>query len=170
MSNKVNGTWRASADVSLVTDDYGITGTILSMPVNLADGHSLAVDACDALFHDQADIADAASVEIDLLTELDPKGVALALATVHMIFIRNLTPVGATAASIIVGGAGANAWSACFGDPSDTIIIPPAMSLVLPIPCVAGLVVDGTHKKLKLLHNGVGTAVVTYEIIVIGKR
>lgn len=166
MTKALEGNLRVAIDVAS-EDTYGIDGQKATQSPNLAT--TMDLDAtCDVLFHEEGTLADDASTEIDFLAEVDPYGDAINLDEVHGIYIKNTTAAGG--ANLIIGASAANAWSAIFGDPSDTIILGPGLAILLPM--VAGSTeadVDATHKMLKILHDGTGSADATYEVAVVGK-
>lgn len=167
MTRLVEGSLRISVDVKFL-ESVGISGNVLIQNLALGKTHSLVAESCDELFHDDGSLADAASVEIDLLTALNIKGDAMDLESVMAIVVVNTTAVAEDAASLLVGGAASNAWSAFFADPTDKLKLPPNTGIILP--CPQGLDVDGTHKILKLAHDGTGVAACTYQVVVIGKQ
>jgi hypothetical protein len=166
MSFTVNGSFKSGCDLRW-EGEYGIDDSKVENLLNAVKASALTLDECDKLFHADGTIADAANVSFDLLTILGPDGVAINLAEMRGLLIVNTTTPGATAANLIFSGGAANPWTGCFGDPSDTLIIPPGTGVSIPIP-VASRTVDGTHKTIKLTHDGTGAADATYQIALAG--
>jgi len=162
MAQEVDGTLRVTISFD-GEKDYGITDQKAKAGVSLSKTHTLS--GADELYHKSGSLADDANIELDLLTILNAYGAAINLQKVMGVYIANTVAAGG--ASLLIGGAAANAWSAVFADPTDKIKLPPNSAIILP--CVAGLTVDGTHKVLKLTHDGTGTADLTYEIVVVGE-
>jgi len=151
-----------------IAKDYGITDNKVTQTLGVIDTTDFGVGVTDMLNHKSGTIADAASEDIDLQTVLDPFGVAINLTKIMVLVIRNTTPYLVTAGSIIFSKSAANGWEAPFSADA-TYTIPPASHLCLVCKNV-GWTVDGTHKSIKLLHDGVGTADVTYEIVILGLK
>jgi hypothetical protein len=89
--------------------------------------------------------------------------------TTAFIAVRHLLIVNDSAdreASLIVGAAGTNEWSAPFGADGDTVKIPAGGYLMLGSPN-DGFNVDDSNKNLKLASSG---GDVTYSIAILGVR
>lgn len=70
--------------------------------------------------------------------------------------------------AVVVGGAASNGFSTPFGDPTDTLKVPPGGAMALIAPDAAAFAVTaGTGDLLKIANGGSGTSV-TYKIILIG--
>jgi len=162
----VEGTMRVQIDIA-ASKAYGARDIESGFNFNLSKTHQLVAASCDALFHVDGSLADAANTEIDLQTVVGPDGVAINLTKIMALFIANTTVAGATKGKLIVGGAGANAWEGIFGAAGDKLLVQPNTSICFPFP--EGLTVDGTHKMLKLEHDGTGTEALTYEVAVVGE-
>lgn len=159
----VEGTLRSAIDFA-ESAAYGITDELVKAGLAIQTGHELP-STCDELYHTDGTLADEATADFDLLTILNAFGGAIDLAEVMGVYVENSVAAGGS--GLLVGAAAANAWDAYFGGAAHQLRIPPATGIILP--CVAGLTVDATHKVLRLTHDHVVGADITYKLAIVGK-
>ena len=156
---------------SVATEDYGITEdsvlkdtVTISEPQNFTFGQ--AADQVDLIYHAKVTLAASANSEIDLQSILDAFGNSISFAKVKYLFIQHTGDAGDDS-GIIVGGAASNAFSAFFGDPTDTMLLEADGEFTINAPG-AGYTVDATHKELKLEHDGAGSESVIVNVLILG--
>lgn len=125
------------------------------------------LDQADLLWHDRRTLAGGASEELDLTGGLTASvsGAALTFARVKGIVLKNRSL--ATDATLSVGGAASQAFSACFGAGDDVLKIGPDGLVVLWNPSAAGYAVtDGSSDRLKFAAAGAGS--LEYDVLIFG--
>lgn len=124
-------------------------------------------DQADRLWSDTRTLGASATETLDLAGVLaDALGQTVTLADVAGLVVK--AAVGNTN-PVVVGGAGANPWSAPFADPTDKVKVPRGGLFAWLAPKDGGgPVVGGTGDQL-LIANGGGGSSVTYEIILLGR-
>lgn len=142
-------------DLTTVSDR--ISNKTISKPFTNGTGANKA----QHVFSDVRSILTTASEEIDLRALVNGFG-TLTSAKVKAILINPITV--ASGYRLLVGGAAANAFSACFADPSDIIRVDSGSPMLLT-SLVDGWTVDATHKMLKIENPSGGTF--EYEILVL---
>ena len=115
------------------------------------------------IYHGSPTIADGASTTIDLTALTNSLGVACACFDKLKILMLRLVDNG-EGSGLILGNAAANAVD-IFGADVHTALIPPGGVFIMTWP--DGLDVT-TETDLMLTHDGVGTAAIEVEIIVVG--
>ena len=148
-----------------------------SAPLNRTDKVTMADGSgsgqADLMYTVSDTLASGANTTIDLLGALSQVfGDTLNFAKVKAIFIRN--NIAVTGATLIVGGAAANAFDGIFADSSDKDNIPPtgadsdAIWGMTRINPGTGWTVDATHQNLKLEHDASDSNDISYDIVIIG--
>ena len=159
LSAQLGWTWRDVAGTLVVIDSNR-----LAFDADLADGAGSA--EADAIWHaaDQTLLAgQAMTLELDALAQsIFGDIITIPLAKVKAILIVNKN--GGQSGSLVVGGAAANAWSAPFGTPGDTVCVMPGSPLVLANLCDGWDVPPGSH-ALRL--EAVGQPV-TFDVAILG--
>lgn len=118
------------------------------------------------VFADRRTLAASANESLDLAGSLvDALGATITFARVRALLIE---AAAANANTVVVGGAASNAWSAPFGDATDTLVVRPGGVGLLIAPDTTGYAVTpATADLLKIANGGSGTPV-TYDITLIG--
>lgn len=129
-----------------------------NIKVTLANG--TGANKAQHVFTDKRSLLTTVSEEIDLKTLTNAFG-TLAITKIKAILINPITAT--TGYRLLVGGAAANAFSACFADPSDKVRVDSGSPLLLS-SFVDGWTVDATHKLLKIENPSGGTF--EYEILI----
>lgn len=154
-----NPTWTAKVSVT------GLSGAIQNQN-NLNKTISLSTSASDAaangasqLYYAQVTLAGAASTTIDLSSFTDIVGrTAQSMARIKAFYFRLLnstddSSITTTPSSFSVGNAAANAHALGLSVATTTRDFVPGDSQGWATQSAAGLVVDGTHKNIKILNN-----------------
>ena len=133
----------------------------LSKTIEQAFTYGTGSGQANILFHDQRQLADAASEDLDLYGSLaNAFGTTLNFAKVKALIIKNLS----STQTLSVGGAAATQFSNWVANVNDIVVLPPGSFLCLVNP--AGYAVTSILDLLKIA-NSAG-AVCDYEIIIIG--
>lgn len=138
---------------------------VLSMTENVSFALGTGANQANQLFQDQRSLADAANETLNFLAAgalEDKLGETIDLDELRALVIHN----NSTDASLIIGGAAANALG-IFSDSSDKLVLPPLGVFIWLAPDASGLDVT-TNSQLKLEHNGDGSSALVYDIVVIG--
>lgn len=143
-----------SLDLSLPIDDLQYTFDRI-----LESG--IAPSRANRSWHDEREVTGVDDIDLGGGTLFDAFGVPLVLATVKLIFIRNLSEVG----TLVIGSAAAREWFEPFGGAGDTINIPPLSSHLLTNLVDGWEVVPGATDRLRIDSGG---DTVDYDILVIG--
>lgn len=146
--------------------DIGEAAYPIQLAVEYAFANGTGANQANAVFTDARSINASSDEELDLAGVLaEAFGATLTFTKVKLFAI--VADAGNTN-DVVVGGAGSNAWSAPFGDPTDTVKVRPGGALLLVAPNAAGYAVTaGSADKLKVANSGSGTAV-GYKILIVG--
>lgn len=104
--------------------------------------------------------------DIDLQSDLDAVGVALGLDKLKILLIHNLSDAVLTV-GWDSGGTVGNAVS-LFTDPDTDTLLIPALGSFLWLGGLDGIVVDATHKVLRISPGGAGNKV--FEVVIVGVK
>lgn len=153
------GSLSAAADIGTVLHQilYGPT-------IALGDGSG--ANQISQIFADTRTLAASATEDLDLNgTLLNAFGVAVTFTKIRALLI---VADAANVNDVVVGGAAANQFFACFGAATHTVKVKPGGMFLVAAPDVNGYAVTAaTADLLKVLNGGAGTGV-TYTIMVLG--
>ena len=121
---------------------------------------------CNKIYADTGEVTGGSETDIDLQTALDAVGVALALDILKALYIKNDSDAE-MALGWLAGGTAGNAIS-LFTDPDTETILIPAGGIFFWAQTTTGIVVDATHKVLRLNAGGAGAKV--FDIVVVGVK
>ncbi|MDZ4820089.1 MAG: hypothetical protein SGJ20_14070 [Planctomycetota bacterium] len=130
-----------------------------------ADG--VSPEQADKIWHSSRTLISAASDDLDLSAlaqTIFGTTVTITLAQIRAILIINTATDDGEV--LIVGAAPADTWSACFGDASHTVEVPPDSCLLLCNRISGWPVVAGVSDTLRITNAGSGN--VTYRIAILG--
>lgn len=149
-------TYQNGLDLSNPVDDLRI-----DLSATMANGTS--TNQADMVWHDRRTLV-ATSENIDLAGSLTSVfGATLTFATCKALLINNRTTTAG--ATLTVGGAAANAFSAIFADATDKLIIQPGGCALFFAPRTGYTVTAATGDILKI---DAGAATVEYDIYILG--
>jgi len=131
------------------TEDLSIPQDALAWRETLSFTFGDAVVKVDQLWHDQRSINPAANDDIDLQTELNGFGLAIALDTARVVIIR---PVGG---ALKVGAPVTFQWQAWFAAAGDIELVGEDGIVVHVAPGNEWQTIDATHKVLRLANQNV---------------
>jgi hypothetical protein len=159
-TSNITGTLTAPAIELLATSSKLKAGKTVSFKTG--DG----VGEVNNVFADIRTITPSEPETLDLSGVLSsPFGETLAFSSIKGIYIENKSKD----ATLIVGGASANAWIGFFGAATERLRIPPGGYFELPNPTGDGWpVTAATADLLKIAHGGDGAAAIEYAIVLVG--
>lgn len=145
------------------TAGLGTTSNVISQSVTTAftSGTSSGnVDTCLSL----TGTISATTLDISLYgTQLDAFGVAMAMARVKLVYVRNKATNDSY--TLKVGGAGATIFSSWIGTSSDYVNVPAGGILLLTAPLSTGFTAGNSNKLLRL---DSGSNSVAYDFVALG--
>lgn len=158
MLMQIQGSYEALRDVANATQAVN-----LRRPLDVTSG--TGAGQADLFYVDTRTLSASGTEDLDLAGGLVD---AFGATQTHVEVVALLvSAAAANTNNVLVGGAGSNAWSAIFGDATDTLVLKPGASVLLM--CDAGYAVTaGTGDLLKIANSSSGTAV-TYTIAVVGR-
>jgi hypothetical protein len=160
--------WTASNNIT--GSDYSPSQNASTIKKSLSVGTAVADASAgggDELVSFVQTVGASASVSVDLTTLTDiMQSTGVSLARVKGVVIRLLsatddTVVGTAASSVTIDGTVANGWtsqafSGWFGNATSKMDVPNGGVLAFGTPSAAGVLVDATHKVLKVTNNDAG--------------
>lgn len=144
--------------------DLGIATANVSQTAAITLAHGTASGKANKIYADTATVTGGSQIDIDLQTALDAVGVALGLNFLKVLYIKNQSDAEFEI-GWKTGGIAGNAIS-LFGEPDDNTAILLAGGVFLWADTTAGIVVDATHKVLRINSDGSGSK--EFDIIAVG--
>lgn len=150
------------------THDFGtdIAKIFHSWVLSLTNGTGSG--SANFAWSDQITITASGSSTIDLSSLTDRFGNAIAPTIVKLLMVR-LTSSSDTAASISLGGAASNAWTALLLNSSDLLKIRYQGFALFACKDATGYAVGGSDKNLKILNNS-STQSVVVDVAILGVK
>lgn len=177
MAALTGGTWQASAAVRIsgaaIAPQGNAASTTLTSPTTDANGsgqhntsYGVGAAQADILCAGDFDIAPAGTLTLDIYTGTSLLNVFGGTAPVRKLKDIFFTiTAGGDAAGVTIGNSGVNAHALFFGDQTQTWTIFPSGPPLIG-GSDAGVVVDATHKDIKLVNGG--TVGVTVRVMLAG--
>lgn len=156
-----NGSYRA-------TNDYGSKAAKFDHDWAIALTNGTGSGSANFAYQDQLTIAASSSTTIDLSSLTDEFGSAAAPTICKLLAIR-LYSSSDTAATLSVGAAASNIFSAHLADPTDIVKVRYQGWAVFAAPDATGYAIDATHKNLKIANNS-STQSVTVDFVFVGVK
>lgn len=156
-----NGSYRA-------TNDYGSKAAKFDHDWAIALTNGTGSGSANFAYQDQLTISASSSSTVDLNALTDEFGNAIAPSKVKLLAIR-LYSSSDTAASLNIGGAASNTFSAIVANANDIVVCRYQGWIVFACTDSTGYAVDATHKDLKILNNS-STQSVVVDLVVVGVK
>lgn len=156
-----NGSYRA-------TNDYGSKAAKFDHDWAIALTNGTGNGSANFAYQDQITIAASSSSTVDLYALTDEFGTAMVPIICKLLAIR-LYSSSDTAASLNVGAAASNIFSAHLADSTDIVKVRYQGWAVFACMDATGYVIDATHRNLKILNNS-STQSVTVDLVVVGVK
>lgn len=142
----------------------------MTQQVTIADSQAYApgngaAGLADTLFTYPINIAGSGNHTVNLSTDLDAFGAALALTELQSLYLE---ADATNTNSIVLGNAATHAWVGPFDAGSDTLTIKPGGRLLLADPLGYAVGVGATD-QLKIANSAAGTAV-TGKLVIVGRK
>jgi hypothetical protein len=144
--------------------DIGQASFSFNESFNTAFSNGAGANQVKQIWADIRTIAASGNDDINLTSLTNALGAAIVFTSIKGLMIK---ANAANTNNLIIGDA-ATPFASMFGDPEDTLIVPPGGLILLANPSAAGYAVTASTNHLLRITNGNSGTTVTYQIFLFG--